>query len=119
MTKEKTIKGITLVAMVITIVVLLILAGIAISTLTNTGLFEKTRKAKEKSENAQIEENLIIGSYENKINEISGEVTGSRDNVSENDELRKQKTMSETEHFTGEYYLDNKPIYAKTILYLD
>ena len=41
MTKEKTIKGITLVAMVITIVVLIILAGIAISTLTNTGLFEK------------------------------------------------------------------------------
>lgn len=115
MTKEKSSKGITLVALVVTIIVLLLLAGIAISTLTNTGLFEKTRKAKEKSENAQIEENLIIGRYENKINEISGEVTGSRDNVSENDELRKQKTMSETEHFTGEYYLDNKPIYAKTI----
>ena len=29
--------------------------------------------------------------------------------------MRKQKTMSEEEHFTGEYYLDNKPIYAKTI----
>ena len=39
--------GITLVALVITIVILLILAGISISTLTNTGIFEKTKEAKQ------------------------------------------------------------------------
>ena len=113
--KEKNIKGITLVALVVTIVILLILAGIAITVLTQTGLFENAKQAKNATENAQIEENAILGSYENKINEIAGGVSGSRDNISESEELRKQKTMSEEEHFTGEYYLDNKPIYAKTI----
>ena len=113
--KEKNIKGITLVALVVTIVILLILAGIAITVLTQTGLFENAKQAKNETENAQIEENAILGSYENKINEIAGGVSGSRDNISESEELRKQKTMSEEEHFTGEYYLDNKPIYAKTI----
>ena len=110
--------GITLVALVITIIILLILAGIAITGLTQTGLFEKARQAKNETENAQIEENVILGSYENKINEVAGGVSGSRDDISESEELRKQKTMSEEEHFTGEYYLDNKPIYAKTI-YID
>ena len=38
--------GITLVALVITIIILLILAGIAITGLTQTGLFEKARQAK-------------------------------------------------------------------------
>ena len=46
-------KGITLVALVVTIVVLLILAGISISTLTNTGIFGKAKDAKEKT--AQID----------------------------------------------------------------
>lgn len=107
--------GITLVALVITIIILLILAGVAITALTQTGLFENARQAKNATENAQIEENVILGSYENKINEVTGGVSGSRDDISESEELRKQKTMSEEEHFTGEYYLDNKPIYAKTI----
>ena len=43
-------KGITLVALVITIIILLILAGISILSLTDNGLFEKTEEAKEKSE---------------------------------------------------------------------
>ena len=60
--------GITLVALVITIIILLILAGVAITALTQTGLFENARQAKNATENAQIEENVILGSYENKIN---------------------------------------------------
>ena len=39
-------KGITLVALVITIVILLLLAGISISALTNTGLFKKAKGSK-------------------------------------------------------------------------
>ena len=46
MKKLKQNKGITLVALVITIVILLILAGISIQALTNTGLFEKAKDAK-------------------------------------------------------------------------
>ena len=70
--REKNIKGITLVALVVTIIILLILAGVAITTLTQTGLFENAKQAKNATENAQIEEDTILGSYENKINEISG-----------------------------------------------
>ena len=57
-------KGITLVALVITIVILLILAGISISTLTNTGIFKKAKDAKKASENAQKEEDRLISEYE-------------------------------------------------------
>ena len=44
-TKEN---AITLVALVITIIVLLILAGVSIQAITNTGLFANAKKAKEK-----------------------------------------------------------------------
>ena len=47
--KEKSIKGITLVALVITIVILLILAGISIQAITNTGLFANAKRASEES----------------------------------------------------------------------
>ena len=60
-------KGITLVALVITIVILLILAGISISTLTNTGIFQKAKDAKQKSENAQKEEESFLSEYEKEI----------------------------------------------------
>ena len=59
--------GITLVALVITIVILLILAGISISTLTNTGIFQKAKDAKSASENAQKEEDKLISEYEKEI----------------------------------------------------
>ena len=51
--KEKNIKGITLVALVVTIIILLILAGVAITALTQTGLFENAKQAKNATENAQ------------------------------------------------------------------
>ena len=63
----KNSKGITLVALVITIVILLILAGISISALTNTGIFQKAKDAKQKSENAQKEEDRLISEYEKEI----------------------------------------------------
>lgn len=42
----KNTKGITLVTLVITIIILLILAGVAINTLTQTGLLENAKQAK-------------------------------------------------------------------------
>ena len=42
-------RGITLVALVITIIILLILATISIQSLTNTGLFKNAEKAKKKN----------------------------------------------------------------------
>lgn len=64
-------KGITLVALVITIVILLIFAGISISTLTNTGIFQKAKEAKQKSEEAENEQNKILDEYETKLNQYN------------------------------------------------
>ena len=66
MLREKC-KGITLVALVITIVILLILAGISISTLTNTGIFQKAKDAKGASENVEKEEKSLLSEYEQEI----------------------------------------------------
>lgn len=63
----KSNKGITLVALVITSVILLILAGISISTLTNIGIFEKAKDAKKASENAELEQNKVLDEYEKEL----------------------------------------------------
>ena len=60
-------KGITLVALVITIIILLILAGISISALTNTGIFQKAKDAKQKSADTELDQNTKLDSYENEI----------------------------------------------------
>ena len=49
---NKSNNGITLVALVVTIIILLILATISIQSLTNTGLFEKAKEARDKTANA-------------------------------------------------------------------
>ena len=68
-------KGITLVALVITIIILLILATISIQALTNTGLFQKANEAKEKTKNATENQATILNEYEDELNkEISGNV---------------------------------------------
>ena len=69
-------KGITLVALVITIIILLILAGISISSLTGSGLFKRTEDAKESYEEAENKENSILGEYENYIDNL-----GKDDNI--------------------------------------
>ena len=66
---KKQSKGITLVALIVTIVILLILAGISIASLTGNGLFGKAKLAKEKQKNAQIEEGNILTDYENRMDE--------------------------------------------------
>ena len=65
--KLKESKGITLIALVITIIVLLILAGVTIATLTgDNGILTKAGDAKTQTEQAKEDENLkiaIAGSY--------------------------------------------------------
>ena len=59
MKREKRIEGITLIALVITIVVLLILAGVTIITLTgDNGLITKAGNAKEENLKASIKERI-------------------------------------------------------------
>ena len=66
-------KGITLIALVITIIVLLILAGISIAMLTGeNGILTQAQKAKNETENAAKNEAGILNDYEDKINEALG-----------------------------------------------
>ena len=64
-------KGITLVGLVVTIVVLLILAGISISALTNTGIFQKAKDAKQKSEDASEKEQSLLYEYEDELSKYT------------------------------------------------
>ena len=57
-------KGITIVSLVITIIILLILATISIQALTNTGLFESANKAKLETKRSQIKEWLSLNLME-------------------------------------------------------
>ena len=63
---KKDVKGITLIALVITIIVLLILASVSIAMLTGkNGLLQKATKAKEENKLAQAKEqiNLMLQEY--------------------------------------------------------
>ena len=61
-------KGITLVALVVTIIVLIILAGVTLNiVLDNDGIINKAKQAAEDYENAQREEQEILGQVENYI----------------------------------------------------
>ena len=53
-------KGITLVALVITIIILLILATISIQSLTHTGLFKRAQEAATQTQKAQIAEEVEL-----------------------------------------------------------
>ena len=68
---KKQEKGITLVALIITIVVLLILAGISIQSINNTGLFANAKKAKEKSMEGQLKEEISLAIQSIQVEEIS------------------------------------------------
>ena len=61
-------KGITLIALVVTIIILLILAGVSISMLTgDNGIITQAQKAKEKTEEAKIREEQQLEILLNKI----------------------------------------------------
>ena len=71
--KQERQAGITLVALVITVVVMLILAGVAIAAVVDgDGLFSKTRQAAEIYENATKEEGEKIQSLINEIDKYLG-----------------------------------------------
>lgn len=61
-------KGITLVALVVTIIILLILAGVSIYFATNSGLIGKAQQAVDESKNAGLNENNTLNEAEQMIN---------------------------------------------------
>lgn len=64
---QKSERAITLVALVLTIIVLLILAGISIQALTNQGIFGKAQEAKKQSEIANIKEQIQLEIYQKQL----------------------------------------------------
>lgn len=69
--KEK--KGITLIALVVTIIVLLVLAGVSINMLTGqNGILKKTQEAKDKTAQAEKEEKSMLNDYETQISNYAG-----------------------------------------------
>ncbi len=75
--KEKGAKGITLIALVITIVILLILAGVAIAALTgDNGILKRASESKEKTVISQKTEEVKVA-----LMEVITENNGERDKV--------------------------------------
>ena len=74
-------KGITLIALVVTIVVLLILAGVSVNALFgNSGIIEKAKEAQSKMDKATENDQKQIGELTNWLdNQVNG-TTGSDDN---------------------------------------
>ena len=63
-------KGITLVALVITIIILLILAAISIQALTGSGLFGKAKDAEKHTTKAQLKEEIELAIQEIHMEEM-------------------------------------------------
>ena len=74
--KSNNQKGITLVALVITIIVLLILAGVTITlTLGEKGIFKTAEKAGENYTQAQRDELEGLNSFQNTLDRVIENVT--------------------------------------------
>ena len=72
MKKVKGSKGITLIALVITVIVLLILAGVTIAAISgNNGILIRTQEAKNKTEQAEKDEKEKLGDIEDILNEYA------------------------------------------------
>jgi type II secretory pathway pseudopilin PulG len=69
MEKKEKNKGITLVALVITIIILLMLAGVSITALTKSDLLKNAKTSKNATENAQNTENIALAEYQDKIDQ--------------------------------------------------
>ena len=86
--------GITLIALIITIIILLILAGVSIAALSERGIFANANKAKLETKRAQVEEWLKLKVMEEQVNNPNGTsqeiIPKVRENVENNqDELKK------------------------------
>ena len=95
--KKNERKGITLIALVITVIILLILATISIQSLTNTGLFKRAQEAKNAMENAETEQALILNEYENALNSYYVPESKPKSNLVEDNTNKVLSTTENTE----------------------
>ena len=99
--KNKNTKGITLVGLVITIVVLLILAGISIQAITNTGLFTKAQQAKEETAKKEEEEQTVMNGYQDAIDQYASGISNDNGGWNSTKKVNSPRLM---EGMTGVYW---------------
>ena len=104
--KKMNNNGITLIALVITIIVLLILAGVSIAMLTGeNGVLTKATEAKDQTGIAQEKEEITMAysaAKANKVDKVSEPVTAS-ELQSELDKLNSEGTADDTSELTVTY----------------
>ena len=106
-TQRCTSKGITLVALVITIIVLLILAGVTISTLTgNNGILTQAQKAKNQTQEASLKEELTLEMANYEIAKEQGKVENLSDYMKNQTTLQGISIVSEDDNQLIGYYQD-------------
>ena len=105
--KLKEQKGITLIALIITIIVMLILAGVSINIIQNQGIITKSKTAVDKYQEEEIKEQ--IDNLNKEINPLRKEVVLCKDiierskkmeqNLQElSDEKNQEKEVEKNEH---------------------
>ena len=118
-------KGITLIALIITIIVLLILAGVSIATITGeNGILERAKSAKEASENATNEEASKVSQYESEIGKYitsrDGTITIDKNTLNQMIEAKVRELVNDsysTEEQLVGTWIDGKNLYKRTFVY--
>ena len=100
-------KGITIVALVITIILLIILAGVSIQELTGNGIFQKAIDAKEKAKLAELEERMNL-----KITEMIATKNGGKIEVKDFiEQLTEKEKMDITERYDQIIVIEDKYVF--------
>ena len=114
--KLKKEKGITLVALVVTIVVLLILAGITIMyTMGENSIFNKASEAKNKTEIAKWQERLEVAKGPVIIDGLGTFNPDKYFEYLQNQEIIEDKDTDVTENEDGTYDVTTKPGYIFSV----
>lgn len=93
---SKSDNAITLIALIVTIIVMLILAGVSIYSVTgNNGIIKKAKSAVESTRGSQVKEYVDLASLENMESEYLGENKKTRSEVIT--ELQEQENLKEDE----------------------
>lgn len=113
-------KGITLVALIITIIVMLILVGVSISVALNGGLFDKAETAKSETNQKQLEEvvSIVLANFnaDKRIKGTAYEDPDATEFTTEIQTMLSKATVAEVEAADGDtwYSITNegKTVYA-------
>lgn len=97
MKRTKMEKGITLIALIITVVLLLILATVAITAMTQYNIIENSNSAAKKYKDVAVTENTLLGDYETELDQyLGGGTIGGSGSIGGNDSENSQGSVTTT-----------------------